>query len=547
MRLTKEQKFWNFEKLITMLYGQRGEGVKECDTDLAGMVKLCNGNHIQTSPLFTATVQGKEANKNRTLFGSVNELFNAVTGYTEGKIGAYQYNVTYGNDGRDEREISCYTMCISVSSMPEIYHMDMEEAAEYILKKYPVLMNVKPNYIIRIGNSGIQILYIFAQNIAVCRKSFAYLQKAFARMFAEYEEEKIQMRADVCLPYSRGKDGHEPDIVFCNGRVYDYHIFRKELLNIFDHSSISNDREVCFPAVDGECRYDTWLRENQGKIPRDDLSASRKDKDDKNKRGGSGSRGRYNKDPRVSSCAAKKWISNRMCDLDKVLEMRNGDMTGYRTSYLYTYGYSFAWHKPDNASIEKAIRDRNQMFTKPLEEEYVDVVIGNVLTHYYFRIRTERGIRPDSDKKMRIRLGLTDEEVSQLSNVYLSKEEKDALRRKMRAVGIQQRKEKTKLCRCKKMAKLMLLVRKFHDTAKAVRKSGIPKTSAYRLLKTYNSLFVSIAGRGVETFLRKFAELFSGEDVQPVPIPKIEDGNRPGWYYNAIWHLQKYHEYITAV
>lgn len=226
-----EQKFWNFEKLITMLYGQRGEGLKEHNTDLAGMVKLRNGNHVQTSPLFIEAIQGKEVYRNRTLFGSVRELFSTVTSCDEARIGTYLCDAAYGNGTWGRRDASCYSMCVSVNSVPEIDEMDMEEAGRYILEKYPALKKAKPNYVIRNGNGGLQILYIFAQNIAGRGKEIADLQKVFVQMLAEGEG-NIQMQTEVCLPYSRGKSGQEPDIVLCNGRVYDCDIFCKELLNM---------------------------------------------------------------------------------------------------------------------------------------------------------------------------------------------------------------------------------------------------------------------------------------------------------------------------
>lgn len=231
MRLTMEQKFWNFEKLITMLYGQRGEGLKEHNTDLAGMVKLCTGNHVQTSPLFMATIQEKEVYRSRTLFGSVRELFSTVTACDEAKIGTYLCDAAYGNSRWGRRNASCYSMCINVDSVPGIDEMDMEEAGEYTLEKYPALKKAKPNYVIRNGNGGLQLLYIFAQNIAGRGEEITEMQKAFVQMLAE-SEGNIQMQTEVCLPYSRGKGGREPDIVFCNGRVYDYDIFWKELLNM---------------------------------------------------------------------------------------------------------------------------------------------------------------------------------------------------------------------------------------------------------------------------------------------------------------------------
>lgn len=232
MRLTMEQKFWNFEKLITMLYGQRGEGLKEHNTDLAGMVRLCNGNHIQASPFFMATIQGKEVYRNRTLFGSIRELFSTVTTCDEARIGTYLCDAAYGNGTWGRRDASCYSMCISVSSVPEIDEMDMEEAGGYILGKYPALKKAKPNYVIRNGNGGLQILYIFAQNIAGRGKEIADLQKAFMRMFLGLPEGNAQFCTEVCLPYSKGRIGREADIVFCNGRVYDFDIFWKELLSL---------------------------------------------------------------------------------------------------------------------------------------------------------------------------------------------------------------------------------------------------------------------------------------------------------------------------
>lgn len=232
MRLTMKQKFWNFEKLITMLYGQRGEGLKEHNTDLAGMVKLCTGNHVQTSPLFMATIQGKEVYRSRTLFGSVRELFSTVTACDEAKIGTYLCDAAYGNSSWGRRNASCYSMCINVDSVPEIDEMDMEEAGGYILGKYPALKKAKPNYVVRDGNGGLQILYIFAQNIAGRGKEITDLQKVLMQIFPELPEENVQFCTDVCLPYSRGRRGHESDIVFCNGRVYDYDIFWKELLNM---------------------------------------------------------------------------------------------------------------------------------------------------------------------------------------------------------------------------------------------------------------------------------------------------------------------------
>ena len=232
MRLTMEQKFWNFEKLITMLYGQRGEGLKEHRTDLAGMVRLCNGNHVQTSPLFMASIQGKEVYRSRTLFGSVRELFSTVTSSDEAKIGTYLYDTAYGNSSWGRRNVSCFSMCISIDSVPEVDEMDMEKAGGYILGKYPALKKAKPNYVIRNGNGGLQLLYIFAQNIAGRGEEIADLQKAFMQMLPESAEGNAQFCTDVCLPYSKGKGEHEPDIVFCNSRVYDYDIFWKELLNM---------------------------------------------------------------------------------------------------------------------------------------------------------------------------------------------------------------------------------------------------------------------------------------------------------------------------
>lgn len=108
--------------------------------------------------------------------------------------------------------------------------------------------------------------------------------------------------------------------------------------------------------------------------------------------------------------------ASRIADIEKLCELRNYNMTGYRETTLFLYRYfSNVYHDNEDDALDNAL-ELNEMFTEPLNEDEL-IKDTESATRYYKDIKYKY-----SNAKLISILDITEEEQMQLSTIISTKE-----------------------------------------------------------------------------------------------------------------------------
>lgn len=108
--------------------------------------------------------------------------------------------------------------------------------------------------------------------------------------------------------------------------------------------------------------------------------------------------------------------ASRIADIEKLCELRNYNMTGYRETTLFLYRYfSNVYHDNEDDALDNAL-ELNEMFTEPLNEDEL-IKDTESASRYYKDIKYKY-----SNAKLISILDITEEEQMQLSTIISTKE-----------------------------------------------------------------------------------------------------------------------------
>lgn len=108
--------------------------------------------------------------------------------------------------------------------------------------------------------------------------------------------------------------------------------------------------------------------------------------------------------------------ASRIADIEKLCELRNYNMTGYRETTLFLYRYfSNVYYDDEDDALDNAL-ELNEMFTEPLDEDEL-ITATESASRYY-----KDNVYKYSSAKLINLLDITEEEQMQLSTIISKKE-----------------------------------------------------------------------------------------------------------------------------
>lgn len=413
-----------------------------------------------------------------------------LTNAAEGLIGLSRDAVTtyisqgqywYSKSGHyDQEKLSkCYTLVVDLDDDRDMYSLPADERLSYLYDKYPELNGrLKPAYIAATGRKGVHVIYCFKENVAPAAMQGSYKQILGLlndRLGGDSDKTPVGL---IRMPYSRrqetecleagpyGDRVEDPYIIYRNpsGPVH-YADFCRTVSDFFI------DEHVIYAPIKPYRAYNT-CRKTYGR----------------NRKGPK--RGGY----RCTTQAQKIWEhnENRIKDIRKIVNMRGRRVTGMRDSILYLYGAAVYSTRKDPDVCGSMIMDLNDSFSEPMPENQAASII-----RYFSRKKQHDGfVKNVSDQRMAEMLGLSRDEMEQLENLYT----RDAKKARKRTLYRTERAGAGKNGRScvfnRYIGKLIRASRETRDLSHAVKhavnRENVPRSTAYKMLKKINDLFLRL-------------------------------------------------------
>lgn len=395
--------------------------------------------------------------------------------------GQYAYSRSGKCDGRTLAR--CYSIAIDIDCEARMYLLPDEERLPYIREAYPELFGkLAPTYIVATGKKGIQLIYCFLEDVSMGYKqeSYSRLQDLLIDYFdADPARKGVGM---IRLPFS-SRCATPSDLAAGVHVESPYILWRKETGPVHysafcrDVSSFFMNEGYLNAPIPPYASYEQMKREKRERLRKN----------------------RHHKKKRCPDSPQTKAIrlhnSRRLYDMEKLVSMRNGEMTGMRDNALYIYAAAAASVKSEPDDIRDAVMAFNDRFSEPLTEREAESVVRTVINQK----ERDHHAKNISDGRAADILCISASEMKHLKNCYTPEQKKDRRRK-----NAQERNKNGNHVRGRR-SNLGLYIgtvaearRKAEDNSAAVKQAvargGVPRSRAYAIIKLLERLHEKTAG-----------------------------------------------------
>ncbi|SDW83816.1 Primase C terminal 1 (PriCT-1) [Lachnospiraceae bacterium KHCPX20] len=398
-----------------------------------------------------------------------------------------------------------HSISLDIDNCPEINSMTAEEAWSHIQTLYPIFETLTPTWVVRTGNKGFQVHYIFDQNL--CYVKIANEVNKLLAELCHADMTKAQLFNILRIPNTyRGYNNTEKaDVIFHSMSKYKMPAFKKMIKDYLDTSYILED-ETRTPIVltDDQVKMlesygigytktmesYSWLTTKYKDLLSESTilpqASAKKTSPQKIKK-------------TVGIIEKKRtgnWLANRAMDLYTLVTKFGRGAEGERDLLLFYLAETRTKQGVPVSKIEQEIKAMNNKFQSPLKDSQVNTILRHLARNQKMYLSGQHLLT--SDEKIMETLSITLQEEKKLRNQYSSENKKfhKQMYEKRRAAARKaERNRKKVLQKTKDCVNLV----------KASRKTG--NTNLVELIQTVLGYSRATAYRKKSVFLKLFSLL----------------------------------------
>lgn len=394
-------------------------------------------------------------------------------------------------------------MAVDIDNCSEIYDLKtIEEKKIYLKNRYPIMRTLLPTYIIETGNKGVQLIYVFEDNVFDKTGTYNFLNKCLG-FFFDADMQRTNLYNSIRMPFSTNQKSGRQARIIGKGVHYSYKQFKKKLLsyadnhyidfdgNVYSNKQIADQYELpykwdddfdetvgrlmCesvlkdtvrnfiterygYPSAPSENYRHVYIDRHYRKVKSKAHKATTKKKKDR------GQIKRF------------KQIRN---DLEEFLDENEGYITGYRNNFIYIMSVTLRYlgYSPDACLKECCFYSKKFHEPLPLQE-----IKSKVKYAYKKNVRI-------SNYDIRNLLNLSQNIMDRSSNWYNNEEKETAVKRRNKATNEKRRKDRNFATRRKEKLEIVLKgILKGHSAALIAKESGYNRKYIYQLIQKYGFL-----------------------------------------------------------